>query len=227
MEITAAAQNQLDQFYLVIYAISKRIFYEISINKKIPMFSHEETIKLEDRIFRIKSSNKEIGILEKSFGNWRIYQNSSNKAIKQKFAPDELANYFSIRIQKEFENQEFSNFLYNDGMITPSDVLSTFLLLPFQSVMNLVQYFVKEHPEPDFEYSNMWLVYFKEKMDLIDYTVISGNLEIKCLSRALYHYGNDEKFKAETDKLIADLDVSFADELKLVRENYEFFQHRK
>lgn len=187
------------------------------------MFAHEEAIKIEERSFRIKPSNKEIGILEKNFGNWRIYQNSINKAIKQKFAPDGLANYFSIKIQKEYKDQEFSNFLYNDGMITPSDVLATFLLLPFQSVMNLVQYFVKEHPEPDFEHSNMWLVYFKEKMALIDYTAINGNLEIKCLARALYHYGNDKIFKSETDKLIADLDVSFADDLKLVMENYKFF----
>ena len=45
----------------------------------------------------------------------------------------------------------------------------------------------------------------------------------KCLARALYHYGNDKIFKSETDKLIADLDVSFADDLKLVMENYKFF----
>lgn len=225
---------QMEQFYIMLYAISQKILKENSVDSEetcVPIKKLAELSGIDiytQKLSRIddKFLDERIGILTNYSIEWRINLNNECGALTQRYAiAYEFANYSLIKMQEEVKNRSCSRVLFPiDGLGTTCDTLALFLLLPFCSVVKLMKKFVEKciswHELGEVE---EWIHYLANEAGLTDYYTVIGYQNIRTLAGALMHYVRDADFKEETDKLIEGLGINLDDEITMIRENRNFF----
>lgn len=226
---------QMEQFYIMLYAISQKILKENSVDSEetcVPIKKLAELSGIDIYTQKLSSIDdkfldERIGILTNYSIEWRINLNNECGALTQRYAiAYEFANYSLIKMQEEVKNRSCSRVLFPiDGLGTTCDTLALFLLLPFCSVVKLMNKFVEECISLHDELGTVeeWIHYLANEAGLTEYYTVIGYQNIRALAGALRHYAKDVDFKKETDKLIEWVGINLDDEITLIRENFYFF----
>lgn len=225
---------QMEQLYLMLYALSKKRLKEASIDSEEPMVPTKELVKSAGIGLYMRHlstgddnfANERIGTLDNIYSEWKIYMSLDSGSFTQRYATAyEFANYILIKMHEEIKNTSCSSILFPvDGYSTASDILASFLLLPFCSIVKLMERFIEEHTSVAEQGSlDEWIGYMRNQTGLTEYHASIGYQNIRSLAGALCHYANDADFKEEIDKLIDVLGVNFDDEVALIRKNHNLF----
>lgn len=226
---------QMEQFYIMLYAISKKILKENFVDSESLPIPIKELVNLNDidvytrRLLSIDNLflYEQIGNLEDYLNEWIIWLNEDCGALTQRYAiAYEFANYTLIKMQEEVNNRSCSGVLFPiDDVGTTCDILALFILLPLGTVVKLMKKFVEECISLHDELGTVeeWIRYLANEAGLTEYYTVIGYQNIRALAGALRHYAKDVDFKKETDKLIEGVGINLDDEITLIRENFYFF----
>ena len=225
---------QMEQLYIMLYAISKKRLNDASIDKEELMVPTRKLVYSAEIGLYMRHlstidnnfANERIGSLDNIDGEWKIYMSIDSGSFTQRYATAyEFANYILIKMHEEIKNTSCSSILFPvDGYGMACDILASFLLLPFCSIVKLMERFIKEHTSVAEQGSlDEWIGYMRNQTGLTEYHATIGYQNIRSLAGALRNYANDADFKEETDNLIDGLGVNFDDEVALIKRNHNLF----
>jgi len=225
--------TQLEEIYVILYAISKIVMDETRSKTMVPIKSliMSEKIEIYERNLSTVDDNfvnELLGTLEKIQGEWRIYINQEIGSLTKRYVmAHEFSHYIVNSIETIDESENCTNVLFplNTGEQI-CDIISSFLLLPFGTVVKLLNTYIdnrrKEYGSP--VNLDEWIQYLGNEMGLTEYHTILSYQNIRYLAGALYQYSKVKSKRGRVSKLLKDLNVTLEDEIQMIEKNMEFFQ---
>lgn len=225
--------TQLEEIYVVLYAISKILTDGVRTETMVPIrkMIGSEKIELYERMLATVDdnfANELLGTLEKIQDKWRIYINQEIGSLTKRYVMAHEFSHYIINSIKEIDKSEnCTNVLFplstGEQMC---DIMSSFLLLPFGTVVRLLNTYTNRQQKSYGRPVNMdeWIRYLGNEMGLTEYHTILCYQNVRYLAGALYQYSKMKSKRVKISKLLKDLGVDLGEEIQLIEENREFFQ---